>query len=292
MVFRVAHADAIDAIPHDGFRRTYAVEHDRLKVGDILRRESGTGGFDRVNSEAHGRSDDDVLIHHVDHARDGCKPILHLFPDSESRCRIWMRYLNLDRLGRPSEVADQVFENVGKLNLDGWLARHNPVADLVRHFRQRATRKAPQLHEKVAGVGLGYGQRKAGPCASGVALNLGRLEKDLLDVPKNAVCLLERRSRRHYVVEDEGPLVDFGQEAATKLKVDCSRSRKDEHQGEPDQTGMLQGPCQQPIVALRDRSHEPTLALLLSFLQCCGLLSPHAKDMGRQDRRQEDRQEQ
>ena len=81
--------------------------------------------------------------------------------------------LDLARVGRPGQVADQVAQHAGKLGVQGRLGVVDLLAQLVDHLLGAARAVRPELDQEVARVRLGDGQGQPGAGAPREALHLG-----------------------------------------------------------------------------------------------------------------------
>ncbi len=163
--------------------------------------------------------------------------------------------LDLDRLGRPGKVVDLVFDEGFEFDVvlkfrDRF--RH-AIAEILADLGPRplALVRRLEAYEDVAGVRLGGEVAQFRSGAADVAGHLGRIQEQRLDPAQHRVGLLEGSPRGHLVVEDEGPLVHLGHEAAVDVLVEPP-GRRDGQQGQDDhQPRRPQAGSQQTFVTAR-----------------------------------------
>ena len=180
-----------------------------------------------------------------------------------------------------------------ELDFDRRLGAGDLVPQLRRDVIERALANPLEPDEEVARVRLRDGQGEPGAGAARVALDLGRLAEDLLDVPEHAIGLLERRSRRHDVVEHERPFVHLRKEPAAEPEVEQDAQAQNRSGSRQDEPRVAERPLQHSFVPAREPAQEPPFARSFSLREL-GLcrLRRRAQEPPRQDGREEDRQEQ
>ncbi len=218
---RIPHANSDQSIATNHIGRQLAVHHGSLDIRNVLDTEARALRFLRVDAEVHRRADHDRLVHDINYAFDFRKPFFNLLGHLFEDLGIVVVDLDLDRLGRPSQVADQIFEDVRKLDLDSRLGRGDLSPQFRSNFVQRPLAVFLEPDQKIAGVRFRNRQRETRAGAAGVAFNFGGFTQELFDVQQHTIGFLKRCSRRSSIIQNEGALVHVGKESATQMKVDA-----------------------------------------------------------------------
>ena len=169
-------------VPLEGEGGHVAEDRGVCQAPHLVDVEAGACDRDRVGPQGEGRARHDHPVEDVDHAVD----VLHQ-PGDLSRLRrehglVRREDLDLDRGGRPGEVADEVVEDPRELDMEDGLRGVDLLPELIGYLLDGALAVMLELHEEVARVRLGDGERQAGTRAPRVAFHLrGRLQ-DVLDL--------------------------------------------------------------------------------------------------------------
>ena len=175
--------------------------------------------------------------------------------------------LDFDGLRRPRQVADQVFQDVRELDLDGGLGAGDLVPQFGRDLFQGAAAVALQLDQEVARVGLRDGQRQARAGAARVAFDFRRFAQVLLDVAEDAVGLLERRAGGHACSPARRRLRPFRAESRCQAGNRSRPSRpRSPAVAEHDRSRVIERPAQGAFVTRRQPAQDAAFAGLLGAL--------------------------
>ena len=225
-------ADHLRALLH--FRGDHsgkiALEYSRHGVG----RNAFQSGFLAVYADVQGvagQHDPVVDIHHTGHLFDAGG---HLRRQAPQQLLIVREYLDLNRLGNGSQIADQVFHQLGHFDLDSGHVVLDPAADVVHHGFDARAGKRLQPHEEVALIGLRNHAAELKAGSPRISLNRRGVAEDGLDLAQQAVGLGQRHAGGRVIVEDESAFVHRRHEARPGVLIGVPAGGQQRQQHEQD----------------------------------------------------------
>src|SRR5262245_4899619 len=264
---RITHADRYQPVVADHPRGYFAIENPRLQIEHVLHAEARQAGLFRIDAEIARRADGEGVVFDINHAFDAF--FLQPLGDGGGGrfVALVVRMINLDLnwFRRHRQIADQVFENVWKLDLDDRLGFGDLVAQFFDHLVGRLIAIAFKLDQKIARVRLGDRQRQARPDAQRVAFDFRRLFQHLLDVAEHAMRLFERGPRGHNIIKHERALIHLRQKTDPQIEVQNDHRNDYKQRRQQRHTRAPQCPAQRLFVARRQTAQDAAFAGLLGY---------------------------
>ena len=183
---------------------------------------------------------------------------------SPQRRGVFAENTDLDRLRRADQIADQIGEDAGKFDAQRGSVDSILWRSWLRHVIGR--RRIFQLDREVAGVRFRHaGEAELRSRPPRISIHLGHLFQHLLDVMQHPVGLVERRTGRRDVIENEAVLLELGQELGAETFVDEEREHGEHRDDDENERTPRQRVRKQPFVGI-DELREERAVLFVRFV--------------------------
>ncbi len=170
------------------------------------------------------------------------------------------------RLRHGGEIADEIFHQLGHLDIETGNLLFDPGANGVHHLPDGPARAGLETDEEVALVGLGQGPPEGGAGAARIGVDGGIVLDDLFHLSQQPVRFGEGGAGRTAIVEDEAPLVHARHEPRADLTIGQPAGGEQGHHQQQDQQGPGQKTGEQGLVTAVEPVGKPPPFLLIGIL--------------------------